>query len=1064
MLRLKTFGGLAIRRNGAPVEGAGAQRRRLALLALLAEAGERGMSRERLLGLLWPDSDLERGRKNLAQAVYALRRDLGADELITGTADLRLNTDHISSDLHDFRRAAAEGRLEDAVTLYEGPFLDGVYLDEAPEFDRWAEQERNVLAHEYVAALEQLAKRATQAGDHRTAVGHWRKLANADPLNAQVAAGLMQALAAAGDRAAALQHYRVYEMLLRQELEIEPDPKLKALADDLRKAPAAPAKAAPPLPATPSVAARGEIPEPTPPPASDPDTRGGGAMLRPLDPSNRAPEPASSGRSVAPPLREIPPLEEIPAETLRATPAVARPIKPTPVPAPKPPAPEPALSGYTDEYARPRPDTERKLPVQTVTVAVPLPRKPLLQRTSTRIGLGLGFALGLVLLVVTLVMKGGLREAGAAAQVVAVGSIADYTRPSEGLTRPLADMLATDLARVPGMQVISTARMYELMAQEGASADSTTRIIKAARASGATELIDGALYGMRDGKYRLDLKRTSLKTGNVVGSYSMQADDLFELVSAARGQLAGAADSSAAGSIADVTTRSVVAYRFYEEGLRAMMSSDLNSARRLFEQALAEDSTFAMAAYYLARTGGAFNDPSLIRGLERAMRLAERASDRERLLIRAGWADAADDPRRVAIAETLTVRYPNEPQGYLYLGHGRAWGGDFIGAIAPLRKVIAMDSAALSVDPRNPGTVVRCYACEAYHELAGVYHLLDSVPALLRISKEWEAASPWSSDAATTAAHAWMFQDRLTEAIAASQHVTAIAPGIPQDGFRAQVAIRAGDLPVAEAFYANLSEGTLIPGEGWKWMTIIRRTGGRPASAMGYATRLRQQEPLRQKNAAPYNALFQAQLLYDMGRYRPAAALFDSITRSPRDSTPSQVARNKVWTQTLRATALFAAGDTAALPALADSVERWGQGSSYGRDRRLHHHIRGLVAEARGQYDIAAGEFERAIFSPTLGYTRTNYELAKVYLHLNRPRDAVKIIGAALRGPYDGANTYTSRAELVELAALAWDAAGQQDSALARYREVVRYWTSAESNYHPRLERARGRIAALTAR
>ncbi len=1058
MLRLKTFGGLAIRRNGAPVEGAGAQRRRLALLALLAEAGERGMSRERLLGLLWPDSDLERGRKNLAQAVYALRRDLGADELITGTADLRLNTDHISSDLHDFRRAAAEGRLEDAVALYEGPFLDGVYLDESPEFDRWAEQERNVLAHEYVAALEQLAKRATQAGDHRTAVGHWRKLANADPLNAQVAAGLMQALASAGDRAAALQHYRVYEMLLRQELEIEPDPKLKALADDLRKAPATPAPPTPP-----------SSPEP-------PSPRGAGAPLRPLDaspkplddagtlsPSGRSGAPALRGPQATPPV-EKPPLEEPPTDTLRSTPAVARPIKlpATPQP-PTTPVPEPAISGYTDEYARPRPDAERKLPLQTVTVSVPLPRKPLLQRTSTRIGLGLGFALGLVLLLLTLVMKGGLRDAGAA-QVVAVGSIADYTRPSEGLTRPLADMLATDLARVPGMQVISTARMYELMAQEGTTSDSTARIVKAARASGATELIDGALYGMRDGKYRLDLKRTSLKTGNVIGSYSMQADDLFELVSAARGQLAGAADSAGAGSIADVTTRSVVAYRFYEEGLRAMMSSDLNSARRLFEQALTEDSTFAMAAYYLARTGGAFNDPSLIRGLERAMRLAEKASDRERLLIRAGWADAADNPSRVAVAETLTVRYPNEPQGYLYLGHGRAWGGDFLGAIAPLRKVITMDSAALRVDPRNPGTVVRCYACEAYHELAGVYHLLDSVPALLRISREWEAASPWSSDAATTAAHAWMFQDRLTEAIAASQHVTAIAPGIPQDGFRAQVAIRSGDLATAEAFYSNLAEGTLIPGEGWKWMTIIRRTGGRPASAMGYATRLRQQEPLRQKNAAPYNALFQAQLLYDMGQYRQAAALFDSITRSPRDSTPSQVARNKVWTQTLRATALFAAGDTTPLPALADSVERWGQASSYGRDRRLHHHIRGLVAEARGQYDVAAGEFERAIFSPTLGYTRTNYELAKVYLHLNRPRDATRIIGAALRGPYDGANTYTSRAELVELAALAWDAAGQQDSALARYREVVRYWTNTEPNFHPRLERARGRIAALAAR
>ena len=76
MLKLKTFGGLVIRRDGAAVAGAGGQRRRVILLAVLAAASERGLSRDKLLGLFWPDADPDRARKNLAQAVYALRKDL----------------------------------------------------------------------------------------------------------------------------------------------------------------------------------------------------------------------------------------------------------------------------------------------------------------------------------------------------------------------------------------------------------------------------------------------------------------------------------------------------------------------------------------------------------------------------------------------------------------------------------------------------------------------------------------------------------------------------------------------------------------------------------------------------------------------------------------------------------------------------------------------------------------------------------------------------------------------------------------------------------------------------
>ena len=91
MLLLRTFGGLSLSAADRELAGAAAQRRPLALLAILAVAGERSVSRERLQLLLRPESDAERARKVLAQTVYALRRNLGDPSLIQGTTELRLN-------------------------------------------------------------------------------------------------------------------------------------------------------------------------------------------------------------------------------------------------------------------------------------------------------------------------------------------------------------------------------------------------------------------------------------------------------------------------------------------------------------------------------------------------------------------------------------------------------------------------------------------------------------------------------------------------------------------------------------------------------------------------------------------------------------------------------------------------------------------------------------------------------------------------------------------------------------------------------------------------------------
>src|SRR5215210_3414048 len=104
--RLETFGKLSL--SGGAAGTLSHQRRRLALLALLAAAGERGLSRDALLGYLWPDSTAENGRHSLEQLLHALRRSLG-DSVFSGVNPVRLDRDVVASDVDDFECALSRG-------------------------------------------------------------------------------------------------------------------------------------------------------------------------------------------------------------------------------------------------------------------------------------------------------------------------------------------------------------------------------------------------------------------------------------------------------------------------------------------------------------------------------------------------------------------------------------------------------------------------------------------------------------------------------------------------------------------------------------------------------------------------------------------------------------------------------------------------------------------------------------------------------------------------------------------------------------------------------------------
>ena len=258
MFSLRLLGGLALEDASGAVTGRATQRRRLALLAVLARAPQRTLSRDKLIGYLWPESDGEQARHLLSVALYEMRKGLSEEILLTRGDDVTLEAEHVRVDAEEFERALDAGEPERAVETYSGPFLDGFYLSDAEEFEHWVDGERQRLERRLRDAVERVAEARGEAGDARGAVEAWRRAAALDPYSARVALRLMRALAAAGDRAGALKHARVHEVLLREEFGTGPDVEVTALAERLREEPTVEVVTPPPAEPPPVRVAREE--------------------------------------------------------------------------------------------------------------------------------------------------------------------------------------------------------------------------------------------------------------------------------------------------------------------------------------------------------------------------------------------------------------------------------------------------------------------------------------------------------------------------------------------------------------------------------------------------------------------------------------------------------------------------------------------------------------------------------------------------------------------------------------------------------------------------------------
>jgi DNA-binding SARP family transcriptional activator len=241
-------------RNAA---GLGSRKQRALLAYLLLHRNE-AVSRDALVDALWPDNPPASAAHSLDVYASGLRKSLGADGLLEARGGaLRLRVEDDALDVALFERFVAAARKADAPTerlaaidqalaLWRGRALAD--LGDEP----FVGQERERLEEQRLVAVEERFDTLLALGRHDEAAPLLQSFVSEHPLRERPRRLLMLALYRAGRQADALDDYRAFRLLLREELGLDPSPELRELeAAILRHDPilAAPVSAAgaPPL-------------------------------------------------------------------------------------------------------------------------------------------------------------------------------------------------------------------------------------------------------------------------------------------------------------------------------------------------------------------------------------------------------------------------------------------------------------------------------------------------------------------------------------------------------------------------------------------------------------------------------------------------------------------------------------------------------------------------------------------------------------------------------------------------------------------------------------------------
>ncbi|HET7552323.1 MAG TPA: hypothetical protein VFK04_13625, partial [Gemmatimonadaceae bacterium] len=618
------------------------------------------------------------------------------------------------------------------------------------------------------------------------------------------------------------------------------------------------------------------------------------------------------------------------------------------------------------------------------------------------------------------------------------------------LSAGLPQMIVADLSRSSAVDVVDPSRVEQVLARAGLTAADTLPLATAleiGHSVGATWVVDGTL-SRAGGAYILNFNLHDVATRELVRPYTVSDANIISLADHAAARLLIAANAHAPGPrLAEVETLSLDAYQHYVRAIQAGYEGREADQRREVDAAIALDSGFVAALRMrLALPPSADDDPATIARLAAAFtRAAPRASERERLELSVTFAlRNGERSRSEALARLLVNRYPRDPRSYATLAGVYNTHGMWDAADTVFMQELALDSLATEAG-QGP-----CAPCVAYAGLIGNRVDAGDLSGAEHAADRWirlqpDLPRPWAELSTILS-----YEQRFDEALEIERRAAALAGNDPDSRTRiGRILLMARRWDEADSLITvwSRSSSRELRLDAADLRMILQRERGQFRASTRTADASRERIP-----SAEVPQLMKGNSLGVLGDYAGAIHVYEALAhahaspgppQSPASTLAGDWARAFCWEHALEADAIAASGDTVRLRVLADSIELVSVRSYYGRDWRLAHHVRGLIAMREHRYSDAERELQAARWG-VAGWTRTVAELAQAQLALGRPRDAIATLRDAYMGPLDAMGRYEPRSHLDFLMARSFQAAGMADSAAVYSGYVRAAWRDAD--------------------
>jgi len=619
----------------------------------------------------------------------------------------------------------------------------------------------------------------------------------------------------------------------------------------------------------------------------------------------------------------------------------------------------------------------------------------------------------------------------------------------------VTNLLITDLSESQYMRVVSSQRLYDilkLLGKEGIKViDREVASEVATRADAKYMLLGNILQ--TEPRVVLTSQLVEVSNGKVLASQRISGEpeeQIFPLVDRLTVEvkkdlsLPDEAHQERDPLIADVTTHSPEAYRYYVEGAEYLAKVYTLEGEKSMRRALECDSTFAMAYYQLANITQVENRRELI---GEAMKYIDKVSRKERMYIESMY-DLLNGhhDRAIEILQEIIRQYPDEKFAYSYLGI------IYSNFLDDHEQTVSAFKEAIEIDPLYR---------PAYNWLAYQYDIMGDLEQSIWAINKYIDLAPGEANPYDTRADIYANNGKIEQAIESYQKALEIKPDFYLSRTKlGHMYLFSGKYAKAESCYRELTACSekLIRSDARTFLAIVPLYQGKLEEALRILDHGLAADEMEGIEAHQDDKLFvRSTIAHERGNLPVALGEIERATEiSQRTDHYLANQWRLYWIQFL-----VENGDLNGARRVIEDIHQQIPGKPY-LVRSFYWYGLGLVEQARGHPREALVSFERSL--PVSYHFSTHYLLAGVYLRQGKLAEAVNAFEKLLL-KYDRIRALNAIASVKTHYFLgqAYERSGWTDKAVEQYETFLEIWKDADEGIGE-IEAARERAAALRAK